>query len=372
MKIAVLWNSSRHQVLARLGQPCPEKYGRRAVENVMSGLQGGGHDVVMLEADATLLENLADFFGLEGEQWPDDGMVFNMVYGIQGECRYTHAPAMLEMAGVPYTGSSPLGHALALDKVITKELIHAAGVPTPRWIVATRPDAEPKGLRFPLIVKPRHESTSFGLRLVRDRRELEDAVRVVLTQFDQDALVEEYIDGREACIALLGNDPVECLPTVELSFAGRDLRAFTHDDKMHKTLNEPTRVCPADLPEEFNARLREIAVATFRACHCKDYSRVDIRIDSTGNPYVLEINSMAALGESASFVMAAKTAGYTFSSLVCRIVDVAHQRYIGAHFARLAARLAGRRSAASQPSTETEPSGTRTGADLRLTEEFAA
>jgi D-alanine-D-alanine ligase len=169
----------------------------------------------------------------------------------------------------------------------------------------------------------------------------------------------------------LGNDPVECLPTVELSFAGRDLRAFTHDDKMHKTQNEPTRICPADLPEEFNARLREISVATFRACHCKDYSRVDIRIDSKGNPYVLEINSMAALGEGASFVMAAKTAGYTFSSLACRIVDVAHQRYVGAHFAQLAARMASRRSIASQPSTGTVSSGTHTSNGLRRTEEFA-
>jgi len=333
MKVAVVWNSDYNRVLARFGQPCPEKYGRKAVETVVEGLQAGGHETAMFEADVDLLDHLQAFFDLDGESWPDDGMVFNMVYGIQGECRYTHVPGMLEMAGVPYTGSSPLGHALALDKIITKELIRAAGLPTPAWMVATQPDADPAGLRFPLIVKPRHESTSFGLRVVGNRQELAEAIEVILTRFEQDALVEEFIEGREACIALLGNDPVECLPTVELSFAGRDLHAFTWEDKMHKRSFEPQRICPADLPEDLNRRLREIAVGTFRACHCKDYSRVDMRIDASGKPYILEINSMAALGERASYVMAAKTAGHTFSSLVCRIVEVAHQRYAGGQFA---------------------------------------
>jgi D-alanine-D-alanine ligase len=252
-----------------------------------------------------------------------------MVYGIQGECRYTHVPAMLEMAGIPYTGSSPMGHTLALDKVVTKTLIHTAGLPTPAWMVASRPDQPPDGLRFPLMVKPRHESTSFGLRLVHDRASLEDAIECIVTDFDQEALVEEFINGREVCIGLLGNNPVECLPPVELCFRNRDLNAFTFEDKMHQTTNEPERECPANLPSDLVRRLNEISAGVFRACHCKDYSRVDIRLDGDGNPYVLEINSMASLGAGASYVMAAGAAGHTFSSLVCRIVEVARQRYSG-------------------------------------------
>jgi D-alanine-D-alanine ligase len=257
-------------------------------------------------------------------------MVFNMAYGIQGECRYTHVPAMLEMAGIPYTGSSPLGHALALDKVITKILLRDAGVPTPAFQVMSQPDEDPSGLRFPLVVKPRHESTSYGLRLVHNRKELADAVLAIVHQFQQEALVEEYIDGREVCIGMLGNRDIEFLPPVEIDFANRELRLMTWDDKYHRRVDEPQKICPALLADCLAARLRELSLTTFAACHCKDYARVDIRIDPSGRPFVLEINSMASLGEGGSFVRAAVQAGYRFTSLVNRIIKIAYDRYFGA------------------------------------------
>jgi D-alanine-D-alanine ligase len=236
---------------------------------------------------------------------------------------------MLEMAGIPYTGSSPLGHALALDKVLTKILMQAAGVPTPAFRVLSRPEAHLAGLRFPLVVKPRHESTSYGLHLARNQQELGKAVGSVVEQYQQDALVEEYIDGREICISLLGNREVEFLPPVELDFSGREMRLMTWEDKYHRRADEPKKKCPAPLSEALQARLQELSGAVFRACHGKDYARVDIRIDSSGQPFVLEINSMASLGEGGSFVRAALQAGYSFASLVSRIVDIAHERYFG-------------------------------------------
>ncbi|MBN1852070.1 MAG: ATP-grasp domain-containing protein [Pirellulales bacterium] len=329
MKVAVVWNSAMSQVLNRFGQVCPEKYGRAAVERVVEGLREGGHEVALLEGDIRLLDQLRCLFppGIDGTA--PAGMVFNLAYGIQGACRYTHIPSILEMAGIPYTGSSPMGHTLALDKVVTKSLIREAGVPTPQWIVSDRPDSPPRGLRFPLVVKPRHESTSFGLRIVHDQKQLEEAVLAVLTKYDQKALVEEFIEGREVCIGLLGNEPITCLPIVELDFGQRELMAFTWEDKMHQRPDEPQKHCPADLPEHRVAELNDIARATFQACHCQDYARVDIRIDHSGNPQVLEINSMASLGATASYVLAATRYGYSFSQLVCRILDVAHQRYFG-------------------------------------------
>jgi len=184
-------------------------------------------------------------------------------------------------------------------------------------------------LSFPLIVKPRRESTSYGLRCVHNDKQLSDAVLAVLTHYQQEALVEEYIDGREVCIGLLGNDSIEFLPAVELDFNGRQLHALTWEDKYHKSPDEPTKICPARLSEELAARLCEISLATFRACHCKDYARVDIRIDRYGNPFVLEINSMASLGAGGAFVLAASKAAYDFESLISRIVDITHQRYFG-------------------------------------------
>ena len=328
MKVAVVHNGNKDGIINRFGQPCPEVYAQRHVNLVADSLRHGGHTVACLQADKTLLAELEKFMPAAPSGEPT-GIVFNMAYGIQGECRYTHVPAMLEMAGVPYTGSSPLGHALALDKVITKILMIEAGVPTPAFKVMKEVGESDQGLTYPLVVKPRHESTSFGLQLVHNREQLDRAVASIVQQYQQEALVEDYIDGREVCIGLLGNNPMEFLPTVELDFSDRATRLMTWEDKYHKRADEPQKVCPAPLEADLTARLQRLSLLTFRACHCKDYSRVDIRIDPQGRPFVLEINSMASLGDGGSFVKAATAAGYSFAALVNRILDVTHLRYFG-------------------------------------------
>jgi D-alanine-D-alanine ligase len=328
MKIAIVRNRDTAGVINRFGQVCPEVYGEKAIEAVAEALRGHGHQVLVCEGDTTLFATLERFMP-PGPQLQPTGMAFNMAYGIQGECRYTHIPAMLEMAGVPYTGSSPFGHALALDKVITKKLMIDAGVPTPRYAVTRRGGNDCGDLRFPLVVKPKHESTSFGLELVHDRAGLDRAVENIVAKYQQEALVEEYIDGRELCVGLLGNETMEFLPLVEQDFNGRARRIMTWEDKFHRVADEPSKICPAPVDESLAARLREISLATFRACHLKDYARVDIRLDAAGSPYVLEINSMASLGAAGSYMLAAQTAGYSFAGLVNRIVDVAYTRYFG-------------------------------------------
>lgn len=327
MRIAVVRNEGRHGVISDFGSPCPEKYGRRTVARVVDALEGAGHTVALLEGDKTLLEALEHFAPPDPHTRRPTGLVLNMAYGIQGESRYTHVPAMLELAGVPYTGASPLGHAVSLDKAVTKRLLQAAGVPTPAFVLMERPKAPPPAMPYPLIVKPRRESTSYGLTLARNRRELDDAVENILSLYGQAALVEAYLDGREVCIALLGNDPPHTLPAVELSFEDRALKLMTWDDKYHRRIDEPRKLCPAPLSDDLGLRIRRIAAETFACCHARDYARVDIRIDQRGQPWVLELNSMASLGAGGSYVRAAQAAGYSFESLVNRIVDVAHERY---------------------------------------------
>ena len=326
MNVAVVRNRSRAGVIARLGRPSPETYGRKSVQRVLDALRAGGHRVACLEADKTMLSELERFLSLDPLDPAPSGLVLNMGYGIQGEARYTHVPAMLEMAGVPYTGATPLGHAVSLDKVVAKVLMRDAGVPTPAFRVMARPGEPLGGLRFPLVVKPRHESTSHGLQFVTTRGGLDAAVAATVVAHRQEALVEEYVDGRELCVGLLGNDPPAVLPPVELDFSGRALRLVTIDDKYHRALDEPAKVCPARLPAATLAEVEAIAVATFEACHCRDYARVDIRLDADGRPFVLEINSMASLGAGGSFVRAAEVAGLTFDALVNRIVAIASQR----------------------------------------------
>lgn len=327
LRIAVVRNRKNNGVVNRFGTPSPEKYGKKTVQMILDGLRAKGHTVKLFEGDGNLMAGLKEFIPPAGDQHPS-GMVFNLSYGIQGESRYTHIPALLEMLGVPYTGANPLGHAVSLDKVTAKILMENAGVPTPSYRVLRRPDDSVEGLRYPLIVKPRHESTSYGLSLVRNRKELMEKAARIIQKFQQDVLVEEFIRGREVCIGILGNgDSAGCLPIVEFDYGGRDARLLSWDDKYHKSADEPGKICPAPVEESLAERLRNISLQTFRACHCRDYARVDIRIDENNNPHVLEINSGASLGPGGSFVLAAKTAGYTYEDLVGRIVEVAHKRY---------------------------------------------
>ncbi|MER9832398.1 ATP-grasp domain-containing protein [Mesorhizobium sp. M0134] len=328
MRVAVVWNHDHTGVINRFGQPCPEEYSRETVESVVAALQEGGHETLLCEGDKRLLTKLERFMPPDSQARPS-GIVFNMAYGIQGECRFTHVPAMLEMAGVPYTGSSPLGQVLALDKVITKRLIRDGGVPTPNFRVMRRGTESTGNLRFPVVVKPRHEGASCGLQLVHEPGQLRQAVEVIVTQYGQDALVEEYIEGREIWVALLGNGELEVLPLVEYDFGDRETRLVTWEDKMLMAAAESHTICPAQIGSKLATVLRDISVATFRACQCRDFARVDLRIDRSGQPFVLEINSMPGIGIPSTYVLAATTAGYSFSSLVNRIFDVAHTRYFG-------------------------------------------
>ncbi len=335
MKVAVVSNRQKDGVINRFGTPCPEKCGKKTIQGVVDGLQEGGHTVLFAEADLTLTGTLEEFMPPHGLDNQPSGIVFNMAYGIQGNARYTHLPAMLEMAGIPYTGSDPLGQAVALDKVTTKIMLQNAGIPTPNFKVFNHPDEEIGSLRFPLIVKPRNESTSYGLRQVCDRRQFADAVEEIITTYNQGALVEEYIEGREFCVGILGNgNDIEVLPIVEIVFNRHTKRVLTFEDKYHKSSDEPEKMCPAPIDDVLAEKIRSITKAVFHACHSKDYGRVDIRVDKDGNPYVLEINSMASLGPGGSFTYAAREAGYSFSQLACRILDVSHKRYFDVHAPR--------------------------------------
>ncbi|MCA9730296.1 MAG: D-alanine--D-alanine ligase, partial [Candidatus Eisenbacteria bacterium] len=133
MKIAVVRNRKNEGVVSRVGRPCRERYGRTSVQSVMNALRAGGHHVKVLEGDMTLLPELLDFMPPHTETGDPTGLVFNMSYGIQGDGRYLHVPGMLEMAGVPYTGSNPRVHGVCLDKIMTKLALQWVGVPTPRF-----------------------------------------------------------------------------------------------------------------------------------------------------------------------------------------------------------------------------------------------
>ncbi|MDH3892357.1 MAG: ATP-grasp domain-containing protein [candidate division Zixibacteria bacterium] len=328
MKVAIVYNRDSKRVINLFGMPNQEKIGMKTIDRIAAGLRKGGHQVRAIEGDKDLVDNLEQFMPrvVKGEL---PGLVFNVSYGIQGQARYTHVPSILEMVGVPYVGSGPLAHSLALDKVVAKMIFQQNGVPTPEYNVMQTPDSDLPELPFPMIVKPKNEAVSFGLRVVKNEAELREGVTAIFDEFRQSVLVEQYVEGREINIGLLGNNPPETLPPVELLFGDTGPAIYTMEDKMRESGREISWECPPKLDPDVLETAKEIAQKAFSALGCYDCARVDMRLDGEGNLYVLEINSLPSMGEHGSYTIAAAEAGLDFGALVCRLVDVASARYFG-------------------------------------------
>ncbi len=330
MKIAIIYNRDSQAVINLFGMPNREKYGLQTIKRIKEALEAHGHQVQAFEGDKNIIYALEDFMPsvISGER---PGLVFNLSYGIQGRARYTHIPGILEMLGIPYVGSSPETHAIALDKVLTKIVLTQKNLPTPKFTVLESPDFEfplQEEMTFPFIVKPRDEAVSLGIKIVHDEAGLREWVRAIYEMFQAPALVEEYIEGREINVGLLGNSPVEALPPVEMIFY-RGPRIYTHEDKVKKSRRRIDKVCPASLDPAQEELLKTLSIQAFNALGCFDSARVDFRLDREGNPYILEVNSMASLGPDASYVFAAEKMGLDYAALVNRLIEITSQRYFG-------------------------------------------
>jgi len=327
MRVAVVYNRESRKVINLFGTPNQEKIGLKTIKRSTDALKAGGHTVTAIEGDKDLIDRLAEFMPsvVKGER---PGMVFNVSYGIQGQARYTHVPSILEMVGIPYVASGPLAHSLALEKVVSKMISRQHGIPTADFAVLDTPETPVPELTYPMIVKPKNEAVSFGLKVVHDPDELREAAQVIFDRYQQAVLVEQYIDGREVNVGLLGNAPVEALPPALLEF-GDGPQVYTYEDKTRKSGREIQLTCPAPLGPELTERVQSIAKDAFRVLGCYDCARVDFRLDADDNPYVLEVNSLPSMGEHGSYVEGAAHVGLDFAGLVNRLVEVASARYFG-------------------------------------------
>ncbi len=326
MKIAIVYNYQSRAVINLFGVPSGECYGIQTIQLIQSALESGGHQVKSFEGDKDIIRNLEDFMPPESFM-ADPGLVFNLSYGIQGKARYTHVPAILEMLGIPYVGSSPYAHAIALDKVLTKILLLQKGLPTPRFMVVDEPGLTPiEELNYPMILKPKDEARSLGLMIVKNKKQFLAGVAEISERFKTQVLAEEFIDGREINVGLLGNRPVTPLPPVELKF-GEGLAIYTHEDKTKQSSRTIEKCCPAKLQPEQLTLIQELAIKAFNALQCYDCARIDFRLDRQGQPYILEVNSMASLEPDSSFTIAARNAGFSYSALINRLIEVAAERY---------------------------------------------
>ena len=329
MKIAIVYNRDSQNVVNLFGIPNRERIGKKTIKRIADALRSHKHRVKTFEGDKDLINRLEEFMPrvLKGER---PGLVFNVSYGIQGQARYAHVPSILEMVGIPYVGSGPLAHGLALDKVVAKMIFQQHGLPTPDFtVVNSWEDCSKVDLPYPLIVKPKNEAVSFGIKIVNNKEELTEAADVIFQTFQQPVLVEPFIPGREINVGLLGNNPPEPFSPVELVFGQDGPPIYTYQDKTHKSGRIIELQCPAPMDEKLTLKAQELSMKAFQALGCYDCARVDMRLDSNGNLFILEVNSLPSLGEFGSYIEGAQQIGLDFGALVNRLVDVASARYFG-------------------------------------------
>ena len=289
---------------------------------IEDAIRAGGHQVVRIGNVRHLLEQLDRVKSLD--------IVFNIAEGYEGRNRESQVPIILEMVRTPFVGGDGLSLGLTLDKILTKKLLIAEGVPTPRFVELTDPeDAWQVDLSYPLIVKPRYEGSSKGVRrtsLVANATELARQARWVIETYHQPALVEAFIEGQEFTVALIGNDPPEVQPVSQIQLDGKlDLgRLFYTFDHIRAGADY---VCPAPIDAPLRAQLASVALKTYQAVECRDFGRVDIRVDGAGRPYVLEINPLPSLSTEEVFMCVAKARGLTYEAIINEILDAALIRY---------------------------------------------
>jgi len=302
------------------------------VPQVAKALRSLGHRVSILGSHGNVKRLTA---GLSRRK-PD--LVFNLME-MFGENIFGDIPVagLLDLCGLKYTGSGPGELYLSQDKGLTKKLLAFEDILYPRFLVFSRGEAFETGgnLRMPLFVKPLRSDSSLGIggkSLVHDAVALMERVAYIRKELNDSALAEEYIEGREFFVGVLGNAQAKALPPVEVDFTGfpegvpKVLDSKAKWDVRSKEY-KGTKSVLANLPDELRARLQKVAVDAYRALRVRDYGRVDIRLTDTGEIYVLEVNASCYLERSSEFAMSAAAAGMDYPQLIERIIQLALERY---------------------------------------------
>ena len=270
------------------------------------------------------------------EEQPD--LIFNLCESVGNDATHEmHVAGIYELMGIPYTGSNAFTLGIALNKVLVKEILYCNGLPTPRFQLFKSPVriTLDESMAYPLIVKPSREDASIGIEpssIVSNMGELRKRVRYVIEEYDQPALVEEYIDGRELNVAIMGNRKPVVFPISEIDMSTlpkRYPRIITYNAKWMKGTEEYEHtkgVCPALLPPALETQLKEMAMEAYRLLGCRDYARVDFRLSKDHQPYILEVNPNPDISDDAGFARSAGASGYGFEELVGKIVECALER----------------------------------------------
>ncbi|MFA6469491.1 MAG: ATP-grasp domain-containing protein [Bacteroidota bacterium] len=302
-------------------------------EDIQSALRALGYETSIFN----MSDDLDRFLAYLKAMQPD--VIFNMVESLGDNAIHEmHVAGIYELLGISYTGSGPWTLGTCLNKARTKEILQHNGIPTARFLLIESADQlSPDNLQlsFPIIVKPSAEDASVGIdnnSIVRTFEELKQRTAFIINQFQEAALIEEYIEGRELNVAIIGNTPPQVLPISEIDFSGLPTnypKIVTYDAKWMdgtKEFEGTKGICPSPLPDNVEQEVKSIALRAYKLMGCRDYARVDIRLSKTMKPYVLEVNPNPDLSDDAGYFRSAKTYGLTYADAIGKIVGFAVDR----------------------------------------------
>jgi D-alanine-D-alanine ligase len=299
---------------------------RETVEIISDALTVTGHTVVLLGGGGEFLDNIR----LE----PVD-IVFNIAEGRgSSRSRESQVPAVLEMLGIPYTGSDSHCLTVCLDKPLAKKLVAAEGVATPHWRLVN--DEEELGkvsweqFPFPAIVKPAYEGSSKGIRsssVVENLGSLREEVIRLLEDYRQPVMVEEFISGDEVTVGIIGNAPPRLVGMMRIVPRKREGHFIYSLEVKRDYLNLVDYECPPQLADEVKERIALVSLKVFKVLGCRDFARLDFRVSPDGVPHFLEINPLPGLGSYSDLVIMAQKLGWTHQGLIQAVFEAALKRY---------------------------------------------
>ena len=273
---------------------------------------------------------------------PAPELVFNLAESFRGKSALeSNVAALLNLLDLRYTGSSPAGLILAGDKTLTKKVLAFHGIQSAKFATMYRGQSDWVGdISFPLLVKPPQEDASLGITqksVVKDVKELLDVISATQQEYQSPVLVEEFIDGREFYVGVIGNSKVEALPIIELDFskfpaglpriASWEAKWGDEGDEKGAEFEGTESIFPTDLPDQLAEKIQQVAIDSFQALRLRDYARIDLRVTPQEEVYVIEANPNCYLEQKSEFARAALKGGMDYPALIARIVELATARY---------------------------------------------
>lgn len=341
--VAVVYNHSGDDIYEKIRDLDPDSLGFKPEYNInvatvieeyeaiANALSQQGYKVILVN----ISEDVQVLIDLLSENPPD--VVFNLIEYYRDDPALEHSVAgLFSIYGVRFTGASPFTLALCQRKGMTKQLLLANNVPTPRYKLLNEPKLSGRhGLHYPMIVKPAREDASSGVEkesVVYNSDQLSERIKKTFESFRPPILVEEFIEGRELHVSILGNDPPEVLPIIEFDFSGLSSdhpNIISYDAKwnpLEESFHRVHALCPAKLTKRLEKKVKAAAFEAYKVTGCTDYARLDIRITKDNKVFVLEVNPNPDLTEGVSFMDSAEHFGLSFGETLSKIVECALSR----------------------------------------------